>query len=236
LALMALRAVDRRAEESASDVPVVSTSPPTKRRPSWVLAGAAMVVLAALLGAYVFQAVTDEMTVVVAAGDLAPGEPIDAADLRVVRMGQAGDLRAIQSDQQDLIIGRVPRAPIPAGTVLNTSLFVAEADALPAGRVVVGGTFEPGAVPTASLRAGDEVALIVVTPTGPAAPAGGEGDAAATVIGEATIWAVADPGSIGDTGGVPTDVFVSLLVDEDLQTTVAQAAASGLLRLSLIGP
>jgi hypothetical protein len=91
-------------------------------------------------------------------------------------------------------------------------------------------------VPTASLRAGDEVALIVVTPTGPAAPVGAEGDLVATVIGEATIWAVADPGSIGDTGGVPTDVFVSLLVDEDLQTTVAQAAASGLLRLSLIGP
>lgn len=234
---MALRAVDRGADEPASDVPVVSTSPPTKRRPSWVLAGAAMVVLAALLGAYVFQAVTDEMTVVVAAGDLAPGEPIDAADLRVVQMGRAGDLRAIESDQQDLIIGRMPRAPIPAGTVLNTSLFVAEADALPAGRVVVGATVEPGAVPTASLRAGDEVALIVVTPTGPAAaPAGDEGDAVATVIGEATIWAVADPGSIGDSGGVPTSVFVSLLVDDDLQTTVAQAAASGLLRLSLIGP
>ena len=61
-----------------------------------------------------------------------------ADDLRVVQMGQAGDLRAIQSNQQDLIIGQAPRAPIPAGTVLNTGLFVPVAEAVPAGRVVVG--------------------------------------------------------------------------------------------------
>jgi Flp pilus assembly protein CpaB len=189
-----------------------------------------------LIGAYVFQAVSDEMSVVVAAGDLAPGEPIDAGDLRVVQMGQAGNLRAIQSDQQDLIIGQVPRAPIPAGTVLNTGLFVAEDDALPPGHVVVGATFGPGAIPTSSLRPGDRVALIVVTPTGPAS-ASEASAASASVVGEASVWAVAGSElATVEAGGVSSTTFVSLLVDADLQTTVAQAAASEVLRLSLVGP
>ena len=64
----------------------------------------------------------------VAAQDLAAGEPITASDLRVVTMGQTAGLRAIQPDEQDLILGRAPRAAIPAGTVLNSGLFVAPAD------------------------------------------------------------------------------------------------------------
>jgi len=183
-----LRAVSPDAARATSDVPVVSTSPPSRRRPSWVLAGVAMVVLAALLGAYLFQAVTDEMSVMVAAHDLEPGEPVAPDDLRVVQMGQAGDLRAIQSNQQDLIIGQAPRAPIPAGTVLNTGLFVPVAEAIPAGRVVVGASFVAGEVPTPSLRSGDAVTLVMVAPSSQAAPAAADAAGPAAVLGTGSVW------------------------------------------------
>ena len=80
----------------------------------------------------------------VAARDLEPGEVIDAADLRVVEIGASDELRAIQSSQQDLIVGKSARGPIPAGTVLNTDLFADQGDAIPAGMVVVGAALEPG--------------------------------------------------------------------------------------------
>ena len=46
--------------------------------------------------------------------------------------------------QQDLIVGRAARGPIPAGTVLNTDLFAERAEVIPAGQVVVGVALEPG--------------------------------------------------------------------------------------------
>jgi hypothetical protein len=218
----------RRGREVGEDVSVVSLSPPKKRRLSWVLVGVLLVGLAALLGAYVLTAVDDRLSIMVAARDLPPGDPITAADLRVVEMGKAGGLRAIQSHQQQLILGQAPRGPIPEGTVLNTGLFVTKELAIPAGRVVIGGAFAAGAVPTPSLAAGDEVVMLVVGLSGPAAPTVA---AEATVIGTARVWAV-DGAAEADTNA---KVWVSLLVDEQLQTSSVQAASEGRLRLALAG-
>lgn len=213
------------------DTPVMSLSTPSKRRPSWMIAGILLVALAALLGAYVFTATTDTIMVTVAASDLEPGETIDAGDLRVIEMGRTGELRAILADQQDLIIGLSPRSPIPADTLLNTSLFVPLADVLPDGKVIVGASFRAGAVPTPTLGVGDRVAILAVQKT-TLGEVGSSGDqAAAVVLGEATVWAVTGQAT---TGGASEMVWVSLLIDEELQARVAQAAAGELLRLSVV--
>lgn len=104
---------------------VTSLTPPTRRRPSWIALGVLLAALAGLLGAYVFSAATDTISVVVAARDIDPGDVLGPGDVRVVEMGRTGELRAVLSDQQDLVVGRSARGPIPAGTVLNTGLFVA---------------------------------------------------------------------------------------------------------------
>ena len=185
-----------------------------------------MVGLAMLLGAYVFTAVSDTISVLVAADDLQPGEPIDAGDLRVVEMGRTSDLRAVQPSQQDLILGKAPLGPIPAGTVLNTGLFVASDEVVPAGKVVVGAAFGAGAVPTATLSPGDTVVLLGVADTTAGAPTA---DLGAAVLGTGTVFAVEGAASTESS----TEVWVSLLVDESLQAQAAQAAADGRLRLSL---
>src|SRR3954452_16629986 len=110
-------------QTTASGPPGYSLAGPTRRRPSWVLFGSLMVVVAALVGAWVFAATSDRMSVMVAANDLQPGDVIDAGDLRVIEIGRSEEMRAIQPAQQDLILGRAARGPIPAGTVLNTDLF-----------------------------------------------------------------------------------------------------------------
>ena len=216
-------------ENDTEAAPLVSVSPPKRRRPSWVLVGVVLVGLAALLGAYVFSTVNDRLSVMVASRDLEPGRPIAAGDLRVVEMGRTSSLRAIQPDQQSLIIGQAPRGPVPEGTVLNTGLFVPAGQVVPVGAVVVGGSFTAGAVPTASLSAGDAVVLLVVGPSS----AGGVSEVVASpvVLGRATVWAV-NGSAAGDAS--TSRVWVSLLVAEDLQTAAAQAASDGRLRLGLV--
>lgn len=214
----------------AAEAPVVSVAPPKRRRPTWVLLGVVLVGVAALLGAYVFQAVTEQVSVMVAAHDLVPGEPIGPDDLRVIEVGASNQLRAIQPGQQELILGLVPRGVIPAGTVLNTGLFVARAESVPAGHVIVGGSFEPGAVPVPNLEPGDRVRLIAVADT----TSGDDGGATPQLLGEAEIWAV-EGSAIGDVAtGAGDRVWISLVVPEGVEADVAQAAAGDLLRLALV--
>lgn len=210
---------------------VVSVSPPKRRRPSWVLAGAALVVLAALIGAWVFTSVSSSASVMVAAHDLEAGEPITAGDLRVVELrGALETLRAVQPDQQGLIVGLAPRAAIPAGTVLNRGLFVDREELIPAGKVVVGAALAPGELAAPSLRVGDNVDMVAVADSSPGAdPATA---AVAVVLGPASVWSIS--GS-ADASSTTAKVWVSLLVDEALQTAVAQAAADERLRVTLGG-
>ncbi len=212
------------------DVSVVSMSGPTRRRPSWVLLGTLLVAVAGLLGAWVFTASTETISVMVAAREIGPGEVVTATDMRVVEMGKTGGLRAIQSSQQDLVIGRAARGPIPEGTVLNTGLFAAEGQVIPAGWVVVGAALEPGAAPSAQLAAGDRVRVLGVERVAGALPEGAP-EPEAAVLAEGTVWSV----ERGAQGTVTSKMWVSVLVPSGSQTTVAQAAADGRLRLALIG-
>jgi hypothetical protein len=206
----------------------VSVSRPTRRRPSWVLVGSLLVGLAALLGAWVFAATSDHVSVVVAARDIQPGETLTASDLRVIEIGASDGLRAVQAHQQDLIIGKSARGPIPQGTVLNTDLFTDHGETVPAGMVVVGAALDPGAVPASVLRAGDEVNVLAARRTTAGQPSDAA-PAAATLLTTGTVW------SVESTGTSSSGIWVSLVVPTDAQGAVAQAAADGLLRLSLVG-
>jgi hypothetical protein len=102
---------------------------------------------------------------------------------------------------------------------------------IPAGKVVVGAAFEAGAIPTRSLKAGDEVGLLQVVDA--AARLGGTDAAAGTSeLGTAEVWAVEGDVSADS---ATSRVWVSLLVDAALQLPISQAAADETLRLVLMG-
>jgi len=216
-------------DADAAGVAVESLSPPTRRRPSWLVGGVLLIALAALLGAYLFSQATDTISVTVAATDLPPGHIVTRADLRAVDVSRTGDLRAVQIEQQDLIVGSAARSLIPAGTVLHTGLFVSPTAAVPDGKVVVGGAFTAGAVPVAGLRPGDRVVLFRVGSANSLAAAASDDPAAELGVGE--VWSVEDGGS-----GSSQRVWVALLVDASIQGDVVQAAAADRLRLGLVAP
>jgi hypothetical protein len=215
------------AERSSASSPVVPLVVPSRRRPTWMLAGVASAVVCAVLAAWVFTASSKRTGVLVAARDMSPGEVLSGSDVRVVEVGQLGDVRAVMSSQEDLVVGRAARGPIPAGTILNTGLFAARDEAVPAGQVVVGAALDPGATPTARLAAGDRVDLLVVAATTSGADAA---SAQAQRLGSGSVWSLAQASSAAS-----GKVFVSLLVPAEVQTSVAQAASEGRLRLALTG-
>lgn len=217
---------------AGDDIAVESLRAPTRRRPSWLAAGALLIAVAALLGVWLFSSATSTITVVVAAHDLPPGHVVTRADLRAVEMGKTGGLRAIQVDQQDLVLGAAARAMVPEGTVINTGLFTAPTAVVPAGKVVIGGAFAAGAVPVANLRPGDRVVLLAATPAG-AAATGLDAAGVATELGTGEVWAVDGAASAS---AISEKMWISLLVDDALQGPVAQAAASERLRLGLVPP
>lgn len=210
---------------------VVSVTRPTTRRPSWVLIGTLLVALSALLGAWVFTASSERVSVMVAARDIDPGEVIGPDDLRVVEMGATGQVRAVQPSQQDLIVGRAARGPIPAGTVLNTDLFVDQGQTIPTGMAVVGASLEAGASPTSDLRAGDRVDVLGVVRTSSGSVDDSSAQPSAQLIASGTVWSVERSSTNSSSG----KLWVSILVPVEMQGAVAQAAADGLLRLSLVG-
>lgn len=218
-----------RGEPGLSDV---SLAPPSRRRPAWIVLGVLLVGFAGLTGAYVLAVVSDTLSVTVAARDIAPGEVLGPADIRVVEMGRSNELRAVQAHQQDLIVGRSAVGAIPAGTVLNTGLFVPPDEAVPPGMAVVGGAFPAGAVPVAALRPGVRVGLYrVVSERDQLAT--GAGEATATVLGTATVWSVDGEVSVESSS---QRLWVSLLVDDNAVATIAQATADERLRLVLVAP
>jgi Flp pilus assembly protein CpaB len=201
----------------------------TKRRPTLALAGVGLVALAMLVGAWVFAAQSSTVQVLVAAGDLDAGQVLGAGDVRVVELSRTGGLRAVQPAQQDLLVGRAARGPIPAGTVLNAGLFAEPGQVVPAGQIVVGVALEPGGSPSSRLAAGDRVEVLAVARTTGA----GTGEAPpASVVATGSVWSVEPIGTGASASG---KTWVSLLVPQSTHAAVAQAAAEGRLRVGLLG-
>ena len=208
----------------------LEVTPAVRRRPTWAIAGIGLIVLAMLLGAWVFAAQSSTTQVLVAARDLDAGEVVTSADFRVIELSNAGGLRAVQPAGQSLIVGKATRGPVPAGTVLNTGLFVDAGQSVPAGEVVVGVALDPGASPSTQLSAGNRVEVLAVART--VAGSTQAAPATAQVLATGTVWAVEPIGTGASSVG---RVWVSLLIPQSAHGAVAQAASEGRLRLGLLG-
>lgn len=194
---------------------VVAVGPPRRRRNSWVLAGVLIAVLGGLVALWLVSATSKTTRIVVAASVLEPSRPVTASDFRVVEVGLAPGVEAINADQQATLIGRTPRSQIAAGTVVSEAMFIDSDQVVPPGSVIVSAQLSAGAVP-ASLKVDDTVVVIDVT------------EAAAQVIGPARVFEIVRPD--GDAG----DVQVSLVVTADLQVPVVVAASGDVLGIGIV--
>lgn len=192
------------------------------RRPPWVVLGVVAVLGGALAGGLVSQSAGERISVLVAARDVAAGQTIEAADLRVVDVAVDGDASVVPASKRADVVGRVASGLIPKGGLIAAGQLTS-GSVLAADEVVIGAALGPGELPVANLRAGDRVRLVEVANANDGPDVEPRG-----VLGEARIFAALPP---SQQSGVQ---FVSLVVNDSLQEDVTNAVAGKRLRLVLI--
>jgi hypothetical protein len=191
-----------------------------ERRVPWIALGLLLVFGAGLGFAAWSRATSSRSPVLVAVRDVAAGETVPVEAVGTADVGAGPGVRTVAASDLDLVVGRIARGPIPAGSVIAPDM-VSDGDAVPAGHAVFGAVLEAGAYPTAALRPGDQVRLIESAAVGDLAAVPRE-------LGVGRVWAVTTPDGPGADG-----LFVSLLVPEEQAAAGANAAARQQLRLVL---
>lgn len=205
-------------------VPAGLTGP--KRRPTWVLAGA-LLVIGAMIGFGLWStSLGHRREVLVAARELPAGHVVTDRDLRTVRIGTSDSVAVIPATDRDRVLGKTMKVTVPSGGFVSLD-EVTSGSAVADGKAVVGAVVAPGAVPAGGVRVGDRV-VVISAPT--SASATGDTDAA-TAVATAEVFGV-EPAPVSSTsaGGVS----VALLVDQAETVDVSAAAGAGRVRLVLV--
>jgi hypothetical protein len=197
------------------------------RNPGWLLAGVLLVLVSAIGGVLLFASADDRHGVLVAAADLEVGQPLRRADLRVVQMSAAEGVSTLGTDDAAVLIGQIAIGRIPAGTVLNPSMFDTSSP-LAAGEMVFGAALDPGEAPLSGVVVGSAVRLLAT----PRAIAGAARDVAAAppaavVIGDGVVW---DHEALGS-----GKIWLSVRTTVEVGLVASKAAQDDELRVVIIG-
>lgn len=148
---------------SADETPAgrhFETTVKPRRRPVFVAAGIAIVVVGALLIAQLIHAGQTENRVLEVRSDVGRGEVIRDTDLVAVTVGQVGNVSTVPADQLDALVGKRAAVDLRSGSLLSAGATGA-ADTVPApGKSLVGLKLAPGQVPIGDLTAGAKLRLI----------------------------------------------------------------------------
>ena len=148
---------------SADETPAgrhFETTVKPSRRPVFVAAGIAIVVVGALLIAQLIHAGQTENRVLEVRSDVGRGEVIRDTDLVAVTVGQVSNVSTVPADQLDALVGKRAAVDLRSGSLLSAGAIGA-ADTVPApGKSLVGLKLAPGQVPIGDLTAGAKLRLI----------------------------------------------------------------------------
>lgn len=196
-------------------------SPVRDRRPALAALALLLVLGGALTSALIAYRSGDRIDVLVAARDLAVGQEIGPADLRVARVASDG-AAFIESEAAPNFVGTRATTDVPEGTLLNRTMFLA-GSIVPDGAAVVGVVLGAAQRPAEILRAGDVVRVYAV-------PRDNVGGGVGTELAEA-LRVVEVGGSDG--GG---SLGLSLLVPPGEAPALVAAAASGAVAVARLAP
>ena len=182
-----------------------------------------IVVIAFALAAVLWQLnATQKEPVLAVAHDVARGEVVDAADLKVVYVAADDSIAHVARGDSATVVGRVAVSDLEAGELL-TPRAVSDRAGPTQGEGVVGLALEPGQIPIFRLRPGDLVNVVAVAAAGSTAEDGDE-----LLAARAEVFAVAELRTTGRT-------FVSLKTTEADANAIAAAAEHGAVRLVMVG-
>jgi hypothetical protein len=150
------------------------------------------------------------------------GETVSEADFDVARVAADG-AAVIEAAAARNFVGTSASARIPAGTLLNRSMFLDASTVVPPDSLVVGVVLSTSQRPAVELRAGDVVRVFLV-------PRDSGGVLAGTVLAPAVRVA-----EVGVSAGGET-TRLSLLVSEKPATAIVSAAATNSIAVTRLAP
>lgn len=192
------------------------------------VAAGALVVLVFALGVLWWQASsTDQEPVLAMRNAVERGQTVTIDDLQIVNIATSDSLAVLTEAQAGLVIGRVARTDLAAGTLIGAEQF-SDGSLLADGEGVVGLSLQPGQVPSLSLSPGDVVSVVRTPTAGDPRAFDDDSIAAAVLVERATVVEVSPI-------GVQGHVFVALQVGEPDAARVAVAASADRVRLIQVG-
>ncbi len=178
-----------------------------------------VVTVSALAGVVVFSQASAREPVLAMANPVERGQVLAAEDLRVVYVASDDPVATVPATGIGTLVGRMAVADLEEGTIVTPAFFV-DRELVESGDGVVGLALSPGEYPTLRLAPGDVVDVIE---TG-----GAFGEAGGVLAAGAVVFEVAELGTQGSR-------FVSLRMPAGTAAEVARAAATGTVRLVLVG-
>lgn len=140
----------------------VPPAPPTvrtRRRPSMLAAGVALVAVGALGAVYLAQVVGQTVPVVAVARDVAAGDVIERSDLTIANVSSDPALSPIPAADLADLVGQRAAVALTAGSLL-TEAAVTDQVLPAAGQSLVGVSLTAAQLPAEPLRAGDRVRIV----------------------------------------------------------------------------
>ncbi|NLT55725.1 MAG: hypothetical protein GXX79_14450 [Actinomycetales bacterium] len=197
-------------------------APPRDRRPALAALALLLIVAGALGSALVAYRSGHRVDVLVARVDIKPGQRISDSDLGVERVATDSGGVVLASARQNFV-GTVATARIPAGTLVNRTMFL-KGSAIPGDAVVVGAVLTTAQRPARALQPGNVVRVYLVgrNEVSGAAAAGTPGEVLLPAVRVVEVEAGTSRGSVA----------VSLLVPAGAARRVVPAAAAGQLALA----
>lgn len=197
-------------------------APTRDRRPALAALALLLVVGGALASALIAYRSGDRVDVLVAREDIEVGQIVTEADFGIARVAADG-AATIEAAAAQNFVGTSATSRVPAGTMLNRTMFLAESAVVPPRSVVVGVVLSPTQRPARALRPGDVVRVFQV-------PREADRVAEGTVLAAAVRVADVDAGAGGD------ELRVSLLVPDEAAASIVAAAATGSIALTFLPP
>lgn len=201
-----------------------------QRRPARIAMTVSLVLCGAMVNVYLYLSADQRVPVVHLARDVAMGQQLEVADLDVTRVAADEAVSTVPELQLPQVVGKRAAVPLRKGTLLAASQLTAEPGP-GQGQALVTVPLKSGLAPHGLAPGWRVRAVFIADEQGRSAagalPRGGDRQGA-SADGPGSVQAVVDQVSAPDSEGA---VPVSLRVADSDATTLARAAAAGLVTL-----
>jgi hypothetical protein len=201
-------------------------SAPRERKPLLAVLAVLLIVLGAAAAGLIVVKSGHKVAAIQISHQVQEGQRLSLADMQEVQIAAGDGISYVPWNEASQVAQTFAATTIPAGTLLTPSM-ASTADALPAGKDIIGLALKDGQMP-AGLTAGDHVDIYEVSDNNESCP----GAPGSTLARDAVV--LSNPRSSGTAGGGSGVVDVKVALAPASAGIVACSAANGIVGIAIL--